>query len=299
MHIKSNIEHIVIDVIIVAVCPLILVMNDANSALYYIAATALCTIVSALLCLMLNKYLSKIMKVFITAVLSTFLITIFNYLVKEYGILGLESSNDNYYAVLSTIVMSIDIYYIEIKAAVNHYFAQVLNSVFVFALITMLYIIIKEFLSLGTVFGWQPFSFSGYEFFNTYTFSYILMALLAAFCSMAFRAITKRIQNKSMAYAKLLKQVKNERIFQYDSLRRQKLLTSEVEIKYVDNDEYEKIRDKDNKNESLAGLVSEDEEGETSHQTGTTIKKRKSKLKVSKEAKVQHMFERNAKGGKK
>ena len=300
MHIKSNIEHNVIDVVILAICPLILVMQDAKSAVYYIAATAFCFIVSAIVCLALNKYLSRIMKVFITAVLSTFLITIFNYFIGEYDILWLTSSDKNYYAVLSAVVMSIDIYYIDNKAAVNHYFTRVMNSIFVFAIVTMLYIIVKEFLSFGTIFEFKPFKFEGFEFFKTITFSFIWMALLCAASSAAYRAINKYMQDKQMAYAKLLKQVKNERVFQYDSLRRQKLLTSEVEIKYIDDEEFETIRDKDNKNESLADLVSDEEsdEAETSEHT-TGIKKAKSKLKVSKETKVQQIFDRNKKGGKK
>ena len=300
MHIKSNIEHNVIDVVILAICPLILVMNTVDSALYYIAATALCFILSAIVCLALNKYLSKIMKVFITAVLSTFLITIFNYLIAEYGLLGLTSSDKNYYAVLSTIVMSIDIYYIDNKAAVNHYFARVLNSIFVFAVITLVYVVVKEFLSFGTIFSHKLFKFAGFEFFRTITFSFIWMAFLCAGSEALFRSINKYLQNKQMAYAKLLKQVKNERVFQYDSLRRQKLLTSEVEIKYIDDEEFEAIRDKDNKNESLAELVEDngDESEEVDGHT-TEIKKSKSKLKVSKETKVQQIFDRNKKGGKK
>ena len=86
MHIKSNIEHNVIDVVILAICPLVLIMDNASSALYYICATAFCFIISAIICLMLNKFLSKTMKVFITAVLSTFLITIFNYLIQDKSI---------------------------------------------------------------------------------------------------------------------------------------------------------------------------------------------------------------------
>ena len=299
MHIKSNIEHNVIDVVILALCPLILVMTDADSALYYIAATALCFIISALICLMLNSYLSKIMKVFVTAVLSTFLITIFNYLIGEYQILGLSSSDKNYYAILSTIIMSIDIYYIDNKASVNHYFVKVLSTIFVYAIVAIIYVVVKEFLSFGTIFDWKPFKYSGFAFFETITFSFIWMAVLCAVSEIVYRAISKCIQEKSMAYAKLLKQIKNERIFQYDSLRRQKLLTSEVEIKYVDNDELEEIKDKDNKNESLAELVSENDDDENKADEGTTIKKKKSKLKVSKEAKVQQMFEKQAKGGKK
>ena len=39
MHIKSNIEHNVIDVVILAVCPLLLVLTSAKDAVYYICTT--------------------------------------------------------------------------------------------------------------------------------------------------------------------------------------------------------------------------------------------------------------------
>lgn len=298
MHIKSNIEHNVIDVVILAICPLILIMDNASSALYYIFATAFCFVISAIICLMLNKFLSKTMKVFITAVLSTFLITIFNYLIQEYSILGLSASDQNYYAILSTIVMSIDIYYIDIKAAVNNYFVRVLNSILIYAIISLVFVVVKEFLSFGTLFNWKPFAYSGYAFFETVTFSFIWLALLCAVSEIIFRKISKYLEQKNMAYAKLLKQVKNERVFQYDSLRRQKLLASEVEIKYVDNEEFEEIVDKDNKNESLADLDdSNKDEGEQVEKTSTI--KKKSRLKVSKETKVQQVFDKEKKEGKK
>ncbi len=298
MHIKSNIEHNVIDVVILAICPLILILDNASSALYYIFATAFCFIISAIICLMLNKFLSKTIKVFITAVISTFLITIFNYLVQEYSILGLSASDQNYYAILSTIVMSIDIYYIDIKAAVNNYFVRVLKSILIYAVVAIIFVVVKEFLSFGTVFDWKPFAFSGYAFFETATFSFMWLALLCAISEIIFRSISKYLERKSMAYAKLLKQVKNERVFQYDTLRRQKLLASEVEIKYVDDVEYEEILDKDNKNESLAEL-DKSAEDEANVEKTSTIKKKKSKLKVSKETKVQQVFDNEKKGGKK
>ena len=293
MHIKSNIEHNVIDVVILAICPLLLVMNNANAALYYILATAFCYLVSALFCLALNKYLSKTMKVFVTAVLSTFLITIFNYLITHYNILGIEPNDNNYYAVLSTIILSIDVYYIDIKAAVNNFFLRILNSALIFAVVSFVYVIVKEFLSLGTIFGWKPFVYSGYAFFETITFNFIWLALLCAICEIIFRTITKKLEAKSMAYAKLLKQIRNERVFQYDNLRRQKLLTSEVEYKFVDNEEHENIKEKVNENKSLADL--DEKEPDESDEQKTVIKRKRSKLKVSKEAKVQHVFERDSK----
>lgn len=298
MHIKSNIEHNVIDVVILAICPLILIMNNLNSALYYIFATAFCFIISAVICLMLNKFLSKTMKVFITAVLSTFLITLFNYFIQEHGFLGITASDNNYYAVLSTIVMSIDIYYIDTKASVNNYFLRVLNSIFIFAIVSIVFVAVKEFLSFGTLFNWKPFKYSGYAFFETVTFSFIWLAFVCAISEIVFRAISKHLEQKSMAYAKLLKRVKSERVFQYDSLRRQKLLSSEVEIKYVGDDEFKNIIDKDNRNESFSELKNDDK-SVAPEKRKSIIKRKKSKLKVSKETKVQHIFDQEKKGGKK
>lgn len=299
MHIKSNIEHNVIDVVILAVCPLILIMNNMSSALYYIFATAICFIFSAIICFVLNKFLSKTMKVFITAVLSTFLITIFNYFIQEYGFLGITASNNNYYAVLSTIVMSIDIYYIDTKASVNNYFLRVLNSIFIYALISIVFVAVKEFLSFGTLFSWKPFKFSGYKFFETATFGFIWLAFLCAISEAIYRTISKHLEQKSMAYAKLLKRVKSERVFQYDSLRRQKLLTSEVEIKYVGDDEFKKIVEIDNRNESFSALNKDNNKSVELEKRKSVIKRKKSKLKVSKETKVQHIFDQVKKGGKK
>lgn len=297
MHIKSNIEHNVIDVVILAVCPLLLVLTNAMSAVYYVLATAFCFMISAVVCLLLNKFLSKTVKVFVTVVLSTFLITVFNYFVSEYQFLGLKSSDENYYAILSTIVLSIDIYYIDSKAAVNNFFMRILNSIFVFALVSFVYVVVKEFLSFGTIFDWKPFAYAGYEFFESITFSFILIAILCAVFEILFRSISSYKQSKSMAYAKLLKQVRNERVFQYDTLRRQKLLASDVEYKHVGSDEYEDIRDKENKNETLSDLV--DEEEPVHDDSENVIKKRKSKLKVSKETKVQQIFDKERKGGRK
>ncbi len=298
MHIKSNIEHNVIDVVVLAICPIMLVLNDASSALYYIAATALCFFVSAIFCLMFNKYLSKTMKVFITAVLSTFLITIFNYLISNYDFLNLKSSDNNYYAVLSTIVMSIDIYYIDTKAAVNHYLFRLLNSILVFAVVSLVFVCIKEFLSIGTLFGWKPFEYSGFQFFKTITFDFILLAFVCVVSEVIYRAVVNKLEERSMAYAKLLKQVRNEKKFQYDTLRRQKLLTSDVEYKFVDDEQLEVIEQKENETKSLADLDTSQKDKEQ-EKPKVTIKRKRSKLRVSKEAKVQRVFDREAKGGKK
>lgn len=299
MHIKSNIEHNIVDVVILSICPLFLVLTNLESALYYIATTIICLLISALFCFVFNKFLSKTMKVFITAVLSTFIITIINFLIEEYGFLGLSATDENYYSILSTIVISIDIYYIDTKAVEKHYFKNLFVTFFVFSIVTLGYVIVKEFLSFGTFAGQKLFKYSGFEFFKTVIFDFILMAFVCAISSAIYRVVSKKISQRKMDYAKLMKQIKYERIFQYDTLRRQKLLSSNVEIKYVDNEEIESIMEKDNQNKSLTDIVDDGEEKSQDGDQQTTVIKKKSKLKVSKETKVQQVFDKAAKEGKK
>lgn len=296
MHIKSNIEHNIVDVIILAICPLILVLTDVKSAFTYCVLTSICLLISSFVCYVLNKILSKTLKIFVTIIISTMIVTIVNFVLTEYQVWNFTASNLNYYAILSTIVMSIDLFYIDSKAVVNHYLFRVISSILVFLLITMFYGVIKEFLCIGTIVDWKPFKYSGFAFFKTITFSFILMGFTCVFFEVIFRTISKYVENKSMIYAKLLKQIKNERVFQYDSLRRQKLLESNVEYKYINTEEYEDIIDRNNKNESLAGMMPEDE-NQNIEVKQTVIKKKKSKLKVSKEAKIQQLFDKNRKGG--
>ena len=227
------------------------------------------------------------MKVFITAVLSTFLITIINVLIEKQGFLGLKASDNNYFAILSTIVMSIDIFYIDTKANVNNYFRKIFVTIGVFALVTIVYASLKEIFNTISTEG---------KFFTSITFNLILMALVCALSSFVYRFIMKILLERKMSYSKLLKQIKHERVFQYDSLRRKKLLTSEVEIKYVNSDEIEEIFEKESHNKSLIELIESEEEDDDGSKV--VIKKKKSKLKVSKETKIQKVFDKTNREGK-
>ena len=131
MHIRTNVEMSFIHVVVLAICPLMLIMTTASQALYFIAATIVCFLLSSLVCLMFNKYLSHSVKIFITAVLSAFLVTIFNYAVEEYGILNLTVSEESFFVVVTTIVLSIDVVYIETKARTEYFILKLFKISFV------------------------------------------------------------------------------------------------------------------------------------------------------------------------
>ena len=71
MHLRTNIELSYIQIIMLAICPLFLIVNTLEYALYFACATTVCYILSAFICFVFNKHLSNSVKIFITAIFST------------------------------------------------------------------------------------------------------------------------------------------------------------------------------------------------------------------------------------
>lgn len=289
MHIRTNLEANVIHFATLAICPLLAITLTLENSLFFILATAVSLLISAFVCSVFNKYLSKNMKIFVTAILSTFIVTICNFYLSTIDnspLLGSVSEYESYYAILSTIILSIDIFYIDTKALVNHYFLRVLKSIFMFATILAIFATLKEFLSTGNVLGKQIFKFAGYEFFETITFDFIFLGLLCVFAQMLYSVYEEKVSNKRISYEKLVKKIRNEKLFQYDSLRRKGLLDADVTTNDVTEEEVDEIKEKQNENTQI---LEEDiiDEPETEEESPKKKKKKKKnrKLKVSKEAK--------------
>lgn len=296
MHIKSNIELNLVHLATLAICPLLTVLVDAKMGVFFTIATMICFLSSAFVCFVFNKYLSRTMKIFITALFSTFVVTMINFMLEKFGWFGLASSDIHFFAVLSTIVLSIDIYYIDTKATSNHYFGRVLLCVAVFAVLTLTFAFVKEFLSFGTILNKQIFAFDGIGFFETITFGFIWLGLVCAFVDMIYRALGRKYKEKMMTYEKYVKQIRDEKAFQYDTLRRKKLLKSEIEIKKIADEEAEELKQKESENKALAEPVDEPKEDEESDvETKPKKKKKNKKLKVSKEAKVEKALDKASK----
>lgn len=290
MHIKSNIELNIVHLAVLAVCPLMFITANSTQALFYVVATAVCFLVSVFVCSVFNKYLSQSIKIFITAILSTFLITIFNLLLDKVNILNLKASDSNFYAVLSTIVLCVDIYYIDTKARHKKYFSNIMSAIFTFAMITMVFIVVKEFLSLGTLFEKQLFKFNGYEFFGGVTFNLLWLGLLCALSQLVYRAIKKKTNERKMTYQKFVKKIRNEKVFQYDKLRREKLLTNKIEVNSIGGEVAEDISEKSEENEIVEQKPAEEEMDVTEPSKPEKRKKNKH-FKASKETKIEKVYD--------
>ena len=232
MHVKTNIEHNFIQVAILAICPLLLVMENIHQALFFIVATIVCFLISALVCLVFNKFLSRNLKIFITALLSTFIITLINELLKNNSFWGLQSSDHCFFAVLSTICLCVDIYFIDTKAVVSRYFVKLITNCVIFALLSFIYVFFVELLGYGTIFG-KATSVTGAEFFRSITFKFIWLGLVCVVFDAIYRIYIKYYDKRNITYQKFVKRIRDEKEYQYNELRKKKLLTSPVEIKYV------------------------------------------------------------------
>lgn len=298
MHIRTNIELNMVHIVILAICPLLVASTSLNQAMFFILTTFVCFLISAFICFALNKFLSRNIKIFISAMLSTFIVTLINLFAHKLPIFGVGASDINFLAVLSTVVLCVDVYYIDTKAVVNNYLFRVLITILTFAILYFIFEFIKEPLAYGTIFSKKVSDFSGAEFCRTVTFDLLLLGVVALVAEIIYRAVTKAVGDKKIAYQKFVKLVREEKEFQYDTLRRNKLLASDVQTNRVDDEAMKEIIDRTNNNE--VGVEEKTEKPETKEVVEeSNVKKRKTKknrrLKFSKEAKVEKIFDKNKK----
>ena len=262
MHIKTNIEGSSVQIAVLAICPLITVINSVNDALFFVAMTVLCVILSQLFCLIFNKYLSKNIKTMLTAIISAFLVVIVEILAKEQ--MGKTLPANAFFVVFSATVLSLEFNYFKIKARTKFFMLSVLKSSLIFAVISFVFAIIKEFLSSGMIYGYSLFEFKGLEFFGGVVFSLILLGFLCFLFDMLVRWLEKEVEARNLVYQKYVKIIRDEKAFQYDKLRREKLLINEIEVNNINRADAEKLIAKESENESVESVKEtiEDEEGE-------------------------------------
>lgn len=293
MHIKTNIETNVVHLALLAMCPLLLFINTTLYALGYLLVTAVCLLLSALLCSALNKYLDKNIKVFVTAICSTIVVTILQLLLSKVQIPWLPNNETLYYAVLSTVILSIDTYFIATKALVGNVFIKLLLTLAAFASIIMPYSIIREILGNGSLFNLKISSMPEIDFFSSIAFDLILLGLIGVVAEIIYHAFTKWYSTRKIAYQKFVKMVRNEKEFQYDKLRRDNLLVSPVEINHATDEEMQTITDRSNEN--LVAIEDKPTEPEDDDDNEPKKKKRNKKLKFSKETKEEKVYDQSKK----
>ena len=91
---------------------------------------------------------------------------------------GLEANKDCFYAVLSTICLSIDVYCINSKSAVKFHMFKTFIDCGIFAGFLMIFATIVEFFGFGSFFGIHIFNPATGEFFRSITFKLVLLGLI-------------------------------------------------------------------------------------------------------------------------
>lgn len=252
MHIKTNIEHSSVQIIVLAMCPLLLVVSNVNDAVLFVCGTVLCLIVSQLILALLNKYLSNNVKTMLTAIISTMIVTIAMIFIKDYT--DKVVPENLYFVIFSTTIISAEFIYFRNRAVTKHYFLNIIKILFIFALMTFIYAGVKEFLAYGSLCEKQLFSFNGVEFCRLIIFDLLLLASLCAGFDYVIRVIEKNKEIKNMVYQKYVKIIRSEKAFQYDILRREKLLTNEIEVNKINKVDAEKIAQKQSENEAIESV---------------------------------------------
>ncbi len=252
MHIKTNIEHSSVQIIVLAICPLLMAVSSVDEAVFFVCGTAICLLVSQLFLMIFNKYLTNNVKAMLTAIISAMLVTVAIILVKENTDKVLPENS--YFIIFSTTILSAEFIYFRNKATTKHYFMSILKILFIFALITGVYAVIKEFLAFGSIYGKQLFKFSGVEFCRLIIFDLILLASLCAIFDYVVRLIDRKKETKDMVYQKYVKIIRSEKAFQYDILRREKLLTNEIEVNKINKVDAEKLAQKQSENEAIESV---------------------------------------------
>lgn len=260
MHLKTNVEHSSVQIIILSICPFLLAVNSLNDALFFACGTILCLIISQLFLMIFNKYLSNDIKALLTALISTMIVAVASIAIKEFTDKVLPENS--YLIIFSTTILNAEFIYFSSKALKRHFFLNVLKNLIIFAFIMVVFSLIKEFMAFGSVYNYKLFKFDGFVFCETIIFDLLLIATLCVVFDYFVRRAEKKYETKQMIYQKYIRVIRNEKTFQYDKLRREKLLANEIEINRISKSDSEKIKQKEAENEvidSVKEVISEEE----------------------------------------
>ena len=289
MRIKSKFELNFVHIAVLAICPLIVTTVNFYNAFTVLILSLISLVLSSLVCLIIAKNSSKTLRVFIAALVSALVVTGYELLVMNKIFEG--SGNVSSFAILSSIVLCVDLFYIDTKVSKN-YLIKIFRLIAVYSFILMLYASLKELFVTGTIGGLKIINnYVAVDFFKMVTFDFLVLGLLCALVDRVVSLLVNLFNDYAMVYNKYKQKIRGEKAFIYEYYRRKKLLTSEVEINEVGKKE-----DSEDENDENDELEQEDKvPNKEEKQKISEIKhkpKGKSRLRVSKEARLEKMFDR-------
>jgi len=288
MRIKSKFELNFVHIAVLAICPLLSVIVDFKSGMTIMFLNIISYLFSMIICLVMTKNANKNLNIFITALIAALVVVGYEMLAKNGYFKSIGPAA--YYSILSTIILSIDTFFIDTKSQEVNYFIKAVRLIFVYSIIMSVYFVLKEFLSFGTISGVAIFGYEGFAFFETITFDFLILGLLCALINRITLYFMELHNDSVLVYNKYKTKIRNEKAFLYEKYRRDRLLTSEVIENRVgtkpDDDSKEDVERQEEKPVEEP-KIKEEKKSVIKHKP-----RRKNKLKVSKEAKVERLFDR-------
>jgi len=299
MRIKSKFELNFVHVAVLAVCPFMLKVANFQTGITLMLLSIVSFLLATLFTLIFCKKSSKNIRIFTSAIVSALVVAGYEFLTKNgtFNSIG----DVSYFSILSTMILCIDSVYVDKKASTASYILTMIRLIGIYVIVSLIYFLLKEVLAFGTISGIKVIeNFEGYEFFKMITFDLILLGILCAVINRISALFIEMHNEKTMVYNKYKMKVRNEKMFIYEHFRRKKLLTSDVEINKINDgaseEDVDTIKESDDAEEGDLKYVGEAEEKQPSEKKSEIKNKprKKSRLKVSKEAKVEKVFDRSA-----
>lgn len=302
MHIKSKFEINFVHIAVLAVCPFMAMLVSFNTGMMIMSLSILSYLLSTLACLLFFKKSSKNVRIFVSAFISALIVVGYEFLVSQNILETLGSAA--YFSILSAMVLSIDNNSHESNLSTLSYVLKIVRLLIVYSIVATIYFLLKELLSFGTISGQQFLeNFEGYEFFKYITFDLLLLGLLCAIINRIAMLFIELYNDKKMVYNKYKTKIRNEKQFLYDNLRRKKLLTSDIEINHINDEKTIEGDDGESalNDEKFDEINSQEQEIKKAEKSDEKSDKKpnkkkqkikKSHLKVSKEAKIEKVFDR-------
>ena len=181
-------------VVACAICPLIPAITNLQNGILY----ALITFAIAMLCIniisLVEKIANKNLRAFLITLMAGALVVVSQYVFDIIDSEFLKSNSGNLvYVVISVAALSIVPTYFETRLTTKHYFINMLFSAFSFVVLTIIYSVIVEFLTLGSIYNIVIIeNFNGFVYADEIFFKLLVIAVLVIISNIIYQRVEDR-----------------------------------------------------------------------------------------------------------
>lgn len=197
-------------VVAVAMCCVAQYIGTLEQGLLFGLITVVIALITINLVSMVEKIADKNLRVFLIAMLTAAIIVIIEYVFELIGWQLLTDNVENIkWILLAVVSLSIVPTYFETRLTTRHYFVNMFFSIASFLILTIVYSVIIEFLSSGSIFGINLIvGFSGFVFASELFFKMFLIAFLIIVSNLVYQAVEDGKMKRELLVEKYKIQIK-------------------------------------------------------------------------------------------